>query len=153
MLLWEVLHRQVPFRTHSPLQAAYAVAMERERPPVALKSVLAPFASVRHAPYTIYHIHIPRHPRAPRAARRAPRPAPRALRAARACADEPRSLSPQSPQVIVACWDESPVRRPGAAEVVEMLTTLEAAMPAPKLESASGSFLQSLIKKGDGGQG
>ena len=75
VLLWEVLHRQVPFRTHSPLQAAYAVAMERERPPVALKSVLAPFASVRHAPYTIYHIHIPRHPRAPRAAPRAPRPA------------------------------------------------------------------------------
>ena len=35
VLLWEVLHRQVPFRTHTPLQAAYAVAMERERPQVA----------------------------------------------------------------------------------------------------------------------
>ena len=39
--------RQVPFRTHSPLQAAYAVAMERERPQVTLKGHLAPFASVR----------------------------------------------------------------------------------------------------------
>lgn len=46
VLLWEVLHRQVPFRTHSPLQAAYAVAMQRERPPISLKSNLAPFASV-----------------------------------------------------------------------------------------------------------
>jgi len=99
VLLWEVLHRQVPFRTHSPLQAAYAVAMERERPPVALKSILAPFASV-----------------------------------------------------ILACWDESPARRPDAAEVVEMLTTLEAAMPAPDRTSSSGSFLHSLIKKSDGGQ-
>ena len=117
---------------------------------------------MHHTPYTISIYHAILAPRAPRPAPRAPRPAPRAPRAratarrlgaARACADEPRSLSPQSPQVIVACWDESPVRRPGAAEVVEMLTTLEAAMPAPKLESASGSFLQSLIKKGDGGQG
>ena len=149
VLLWEVLHRQVPFRTHSPLQAAYAVAMERERPPVALKSILAPFASVRHMRYT-----------AP-SSRPAPRPAPHTARPrARASA---RRLPPSacahrrarylSPQVIVACWDESPARRPDAAEVVEMLTTLEAAMPAPRLESSSGSFLQSLIKKGDGGQG
>ena len=54
--------------------------------------------------------------------------------------------------MIVACWDESAARRPDAAEVVEMLTTLEAAMPAPDRTSSSGSFLHSLIKKGDGGQ-
>ena len=35
MLLWEISHQQVPFRSQNALQAAYAVAMERERPQVA----------------------------------------------------------------------------------------------------------------------
>ena len=96
-LVSQVLHRQVPFRTHSPLQAAYAVAMQRERPPIALKHNLAPFAPV-----------------------------------------------------ILACWDEAPNKRPNMTEVVEMLTALEAALPAPPDGSSSGGggggggFLQSI---------
>ena len=90
VLLWEVLHRQVPFRTHSPLQAAYAVAMERERPPVALKSILAPFASVRHMPYTA-----PSSRPAPRPAPHAPRPRAR-VRPPATCRPVPALMSPLS---------------------------------------------------------
>ena len=102
VLLWEVLHRQVPFRTHSPLQAAYAVAMERERPPVALKSILAPFASVRHMPYTA-----PSSRPTPRPAPHAPRPTPHAP--ARACdrsppavpaLTSPLSITPGDPRLL-----------------------------------------------------
>lgn len=46
LLLWEVLHREIPFRSHSPLQAAYAVAMQHERPPLRLRKELAHFESV-----------------------------------------------------------------------------------------------------------
>ena len=37
VLLWEALHRQMPFTGFAPLQAAFAVAMEHERPPINLK--------------------------------------------------------------------------------------------------------------------
>ena len=147
--------RQVPFRTHSPLQAAYAVAMERERPPVALKNHLAPFAAVRY---------IPPHPHA--AALSSPHTTPSLCRpqfatyypvlvpaSVRYKPPSPHTRRYASSQVILACWDESPARRPDAAEVVEMLTTLEAAMPTPLEARSSGSFLQSLIKKSDSGMG
>ena len=40
ILLWETLHRQVPFTGFAPLQAAFAVAMEHARPPIALREQL-----------------------------------------------------------------------------------------------------------------
>ena len=36
ILLWEALHRQVPFTGFAPLQAAFAVAMEHARPQISL---------------------------------------------------------------------------------------------------------------------
>jgi len=41
VLLWEVLHRQVPFQGLAPLQAAFAVAMEHRRPTISLEGDLA----------------------------------------------------------------------------------------------------------------
>ena len=40
VLLWEALHRQVPFTGFAPLQAAFAVAMEHQRPPINLREDL-----------------------------------------------------------------------------------------------------------------
>jgi len=40
VLVWETLHRQVPFTGFAPLQAAFAVAMEQARPPINLSSEL-----------------------------------------------------------------------------------------------------------------
>ena len=40
ILLWEALHRQVPFTGFAPLQAAFAVAMEHQRPPIDLRDDL-----------------------------------------------------------------------------------------------------------------
>ena len=110
VLLWEVLHRQVPFRTHSPLQAAYAVAMERERPPVALKSSLAPFASVRYIaphPHALRFRHgslysTPSEPPSPRFVSHLSTPAACRLRqpaTLRACELSPRTagLTPAAP--------------------------------------------------------
>ena len=59
------------------------------------------------------------------------------------------NLAPFAP-VILACWDEAPNKRPNMTEVVEMLTALEAALPAPPDGSSSGGggggggFLQSI---------
>ena len=36
MLVWETLHREMPFKDASPLQAAFAVAMQNARPPLRL---------------------------------------------------------------------------------------------------------------------
>lgn len=41
ILLWEALHRQVPFTGLAPLQAAFAVAMEHRRPTIALEGDLS----------------------------------------------------------------------------------------------------------------
>jgi len=43
VLLWEVLHRQVPFIGFAPLQAAFAVAMEQARPKIDLRPELADY--------------------------------------------------------------------------------------------------------------
>lgn len=40
ILLWELTHQQMPFSDYSPLQAAFAVAMERRRPPISLSTEL-----------------------------------------------------------------------------------------------------------------
>merc|ERR1719502_1964078 len=40
VLLWEALHRKVPFTGFAPLQAAFAVAMEHQRPPITLRGAL-----------------------------------------------------------------------------------------------------------------
>jgi len=40
ILLWEALHRQVPFANFAPLQAAFAVAMEHQRPAINLREDL-----------------------------------------------------------------------------------------------------------------
>ena len=32
MLMWEITHREIPFRSQNALQAAFAVAMEQKRP-------------------------------------------------------------------------------------------------------------------------
>lgn len=40
ILLWELMHQQMPFYDYSPLQAAFAVAMEKRRPPIALNKEL-----------------------------------------------------------------------------------------------------------------
>ena len=37
MLLWETVHGEVPFANYGPLQAAFAVAMEAQRPPINLR--------------------------------------------------------------------------------------------------------------------
>jgi len=36
MLLWELMHQEMPFREHAPLQVAFAVAIEQKRPPIHL---------------------------------------------------------------------------------------------------------------------
>ena len=41
MLLWEISHQQIPFRSQNALQAAFAVAMEQKRPPLDLSAALA----------------------------------------------------------------------------------------------------------------
>ena len=46
MLLWEISHQQVPFRSQNALQAAFAVAMEQKRPPLSLSIALAGFGPV-----------------------------------------------------------------------------------------------------------
>ena len=46
MLLWEIAHQQVPFRSQNALQAAFAVAMEQKRPPLSLSVALAGFGPV-----------------------------------------------------------------------------------------------------------
>jgi serine/threonine protein kinase len=46
MLLWEIAHQQVPFRSQNALQAAFAVAMEQKRPPLGLSVALAGFGPV-----------------------------------------------------------------------------------------------------------
>jgi hypothetical protein len=43
VLLWETLHREVPFAEFAPLQAAFAVAMEGKRPAIALQSEFAQY--------------------------------------------------------------------------------------------------------------
>ena len=43
VLLWEALHRQVPFIGFAPLQAAFAVAMEQARPKIDLRPELADY--------------------------------------------------------------------------------------------------------------
>ena len=44
VLLWETLHRLVPFNGFAPLQAAFAVAMEQARPPISLREELQLYA-------------------------------------------------------------------------------------------------------------
>lgn len=46
ILLWEALHRQVPFTGFAPLQAAFAVAMEQARPQIALREELRMYADL-----------------------------------------------------------------------------------------------------------
>ena len=46
VLLWEVLHRQVPFIGFAPLQAAFAVAMEHARPCIDLNTEFLCYASL-----------------------------------------------------------------------------------------------------------
>jgi serine/threonine protein kinase len=46
ILLWEALHRQVPFTGFAPLQAAFAVAMEQARPQIALREELRMYAEL-----------------------------------------------------------------------------------------------------------
>ena len=40
VLLWEIYHQEIPFCKESGLQAAFAVAMERKRPRIALPAPL-----------------------------------------------------------------------------------------------------------------
>jgi len=49
VLLWEALHRQVPFTGFAPLQAAFAVAMEAARPPITLRDEFKPYADLIEA--------------------------------------------------------------------------------------------------------
>ena len=49
VLLWETLHRQVPFTGFAPLQAAFAVAMEAARPPISLRAELQCYSSLIQA--------------------------------------------------------------------------------------------------------
>jgi serine/threonine protein kinase len=51
MLLWEVLHCEVPFSNYAPLQAAFAVAMEGQRPPIHLRPELEMCAR-NHTPHS-----------------------------------------------------------------------------------------------------
>ena len=46
MLLWETLHRRLPFESATPLQAAFAVAMQLARPPIELRDELQPYAPI-----------------------------------------------------------------------------------------------------------
>lgn len=46
MLLWEIVHQQIPFRSQNALQAAFAVAMEQKRPPLTLAPPLDGFGPV-----------------------------------------------------------------------------------------------------------
>jgi len=46
MLLWEITHQEVPFRSQNALQAAFAVAMEQQRPPIALQPPLEGFGAL-----------------------------------------------------------------------------------------------------------
>ena len=46
MLLWETLHRRLPFESATPLQAAFAVAMQLARPPIVLRDELQPYAPI-----------------------------------------------------------------------------------------------------------
>jgi serine/threonine protein kinase len=46
VLLWEMAHRQIPFGHESGLQAAFAVAVEKRRPPIRLPALLDGFGSL-----------------------------------------------------------------------------------------------------------
>jgi len=46
ILLWEILHRQLPFEGLAPLQAAFAVAMQGARPAMALSEVFGQYEAV-----------------------------------------------------------------------------------------------------------
>ena len=50
VLLWEALHRQVPFTGFAPLQAAFAVAMEHQRPPINLREDLKVYQPLSECP-------------------------------------------------------------------------------------------------------
>ena len=41
MLLWEILHRRIPFYGFTPVQAAFQVAVEGGRPPIALSQSMS----------------------------------------------------------------------------------------------------------------
>ena len=49
VLLWETLHREVPFTGFAPLQAAFAVAMEHQRPPIHLRPEYKMYATLIEA--------------------------------------------------------------------------------------------------------
>jgi len=56
ILLWELTHQQLPFSDYSPLQAAFAVAMEQRRPPLALSTELEAYGALilscwQHSPH------------------------------------------------------------------------------------------------------
>jgi len=44
MMVWEVLHRQLPFAASTPLQAAFVVAMQGTRPAIDLRPELRAYA-------------------------------------------------------------------------------------------------------------
>ena len=151
ILLWETVHRQVPFTGFAPLQAAFAVAMEHQRPPIDLVDDLKVYQPLSTQPANCrpstpsqpptqsydgrWHPSLPHMPRIYTHSNRVSH---------RARAFGP---SPPSPCVCVcafapafvlclpveACWDSEPNKRPDMDQVVRVTAECAAAIE-------SGSF-------------
>ena len=52
VLLWEICHQEIPFGKESFLQAAFAVAVERKRPPIELSQPLDYFGTLIQSCWT-----------------------------------------------------------------------------------------------------
>ena len=49
MLLWEMMHGEIPFRGQQPLQVAFSVALQQKRPPIELRKPLKGYGDVIQA--------------------------------------------------------------------------------------------------------